>query len=540
MHPVKAIILDNAIIHTLDDRNPLASTVIISNDRIVMVGKALETPAITGSHVETIRCDMKGRTILPGFIDAHLHLKKYSLGLRMVDCETSTKGECLRRVQKRVEQLPAGAWVLGHGWNQNVWEEGYGNTLDLDEISQTHPIYLTAKSLHAGWANSIALQIAGIDKSSADPEDGLIQRDHQGHPTGILFEGAMRLVASQVAKPNQNEIILAIDHAQKRLAQMGVTGVHDFDRRDCFVALQALHQQEKLKLRVLKSIPLEDLDHAVSMGIRSGFGDDLLKVGSLKIFADGALGPRTAAMIDPYQDEPDNFGMLLVDGEELVEIGQKAVKNEISLAVHAIGDKANHEVLNALSQLREFESLNRISPLRHRIEHVQVLHPDDLRRLADLDVIASMQPVHATSDMHMADRFWGKRAALAYAWKSLHQQKTRLVFGSDAPVESPNPFWGIHAAVTRQNRDIQPGGDRWYGEQRLSVYDAIVGYTREAAYAAGMESKLGRIRSGYLADLIVLEQDPFDLAPEKLWEIEPVATMIGGDWVHGEEQIELI
>lgn len=540
MHSVKVTVLDNAIVHTLDDRNPLASTVIIADDRIAMVSNEMDPPAITGPHVELIRCDMKGRAILPGFIDAHLHLKKFSLGLQMVDCETSTQGECLRRVQKRVDQLPAGTWVLGHGWNQNEWENGYGNILDLDEISQVHPIYLTAKSLHAGWANSIALQIAGIEKSSADPDDGLIQRDHHGHPTGILFEGAMRLVASQIAKPDQNEIILAIDHAQKRLAQMGVTGVHDFDRRDCFVALQALHQQEKLKLRVLKSIPLEDLDHAISMGISSGFGDDLLKIGSVKIFADGALGPRTAAMIDPYQDEPDNLGMLLVDGEELEEIGQKAVKNEISLAVHAIGDKANHEVLNALSQLREFESLNRIPPLRHRIEHVQVLHPDDLRRLADLEVIASMQPVHATSDMHMADRFWGRRAALAYAWKSLHQQKTRLVFGSDAPVESPNPFWGLHAAVTRQNRDMQPGGDGWYGEQRLSVYDAIACYTREAAYAAGMESKLGRIKAGYLADMIILEQDPFKLSPEKLWEIEPVATMVGGDWVYGEEQIELI
>jgi hypothetical protein len=319
---------------------------------------------------------------------------------------------------------------------------------------------------------------------------------------------------------------------------MGITGIHDFDRRRCFAALQELNQRGKLKLRVLKSIPLEDLPAAAALGLRSGFGDDFLRIGGVKAFADGALGPQTAAMIQPYANDPQNRGMLLLDAEHLYEQGQIAVKNGLSLSVHAIGDLAVHEVLDAFTQLRiyEKEHADRFAGremLRHRIEHVQVIHPDDAGRLAALHVIASMQPIHATSDMYMADRYWGERAALSYAWRTQQAHGAVLAFGSDAPVESPNPFWGLHAAISRQRADGAPGPQGWIPEQRISIQTAYQAYTTGPAFAAGLENHLGKLMPGFCADLIVLDDDPFSCKPDKLHSLLPAATMIAGEWVAG-------
>lgn len=297
------------------------------------------------------------------------------------------------------------------------------------------------------------------------------------------------------------------------------------------MALQQLHTRGKLKLRVTKSIPIEDLDHAVELGLRTGFGDDWLRIGSVKAFMDGALGPHTAAMFQPYEKEPENRGILNMDAEELFESGRRAAGAGLSLAVHAIGDRANHEVLDAYEQLRRFERDNNLSPLRHRIEHVQILHPDDAGRLAHMGIIASMQPIHATSDMHMADQYWGERAQHSYAWSTQLKQGAHLAFGSDAPVESPNPFLGLHATVTRQRADGSPGPEGWYPEQRLSLQQAIEGFTLGPAYAAGMESRLGKLVPGYLADLIVIAKDPFTNPPADLLKMESSATMFGGEWV---------
>jgi predicted amidohydrolase YtcJ len=432
----------------------------------------------------------------------------------------------------RAQETPHGQWVLGHGWNQNLWPEGFGTTADLDAVTPDNPVYLTAKSLHAGWANSAALQAAGINQNTPDPTDGQIQRDEHGLPTGILFEGAMSLVSEAVPHPSIIEIATALRQAQENLWRMGITSVHDFDRRDCFAALQLLHTEGSLKLRVLKSLPIDDLEHAIALGLRSGFGDDWLQIGGMKAFADGALGPHTAAMIAPYENAPDNKGMLLIDGEDMFERGREAVANGLSLAIHAIGDLANHEMLNAFEQLRKFEAaLDTPAKLRHRIEHAQLLHPEDTNRLAELDVIASMQPIHATSDMLMADDYWGERAALSYAWRTQLEHGAKLVFGSDAPVESPNPFWGLHAAITRQRADGTPGPGGWYPEQRLSIQEALLAFTQGPAYAAKMEDRLGKLAPGYLADLLVLEDDPFTCEPSVLRDIIPQAVMVGGEWV---------
>jgi predicted amidohydrolase YtcJ len=286
-----------------------------------------------------------------------------------------------------------------------------------------------------------------------------------------------------------------------------------------------------LGLRVVKSIPFDLLPRAVELGLRSGSGDDTLRLGAVKLFADGALGPHTAAMFDPYVDEGENRGILNLDGEAIFEIGCRAAESSLGLAVHAIGDRANHEVLNGLSRLRAYEREHGLPALRHRVEHVQLLHPQDAGRLSQLQVIASMQPIHATSDMTVADHCWGRRCQLAYAWQSQRHYGVRLAFGSDAPVESPNPFWGLHAAVTRRRADGSPGPDGWYPEQRLTFPEALEGFTLGPAYAAGMEDRLGRLAPGYLADLVVLGRDPFAGDPSELRTLQPVATMIGGEWV---------
>lgn len=535
------IVLYNARIYTLDGSRPVATAIAMEGDRILAVGDAddLLTEFDRGE-----KQDMTGQIILPGLTDAHLHLQHYALSLQKINCETDTLEECLQRIEERVRSAQPGEWILGHGWNQNNWFSssprgrgagGEGGTwpsaTDLDKIAPNNPVYLTAKSLHAAWANSAALKRAGITASTPDPANGQLQRDEHGGLTGILLETAMGLVSSAIPEPSMENIAEAIESAQPLLWRMGLTGVHDFDRRACFMALQLLHTQEKLKLRVIKSVPLEDLEHAAELGLRTGFGDDWLRIGSVKAFMDGALGPRTAAMFQPYSNEPENRGILNMDAEELLESGRRAVEVGLSMAVHAIGDRANHEVLDAYEQLRRFERDQNLPPLRHRIEHVQVLHPDDAGRLAELGVIASMQPIHATSDMQMADRYWGERAALAYAWRTQLQQGARLAFGSDAPVESPNPFFGLHAALTRQRSDGSPGQEGWYPQQKISIQEALEAYTLGPAYTAGLETRLGKLSPGYLADLIVLPQDPFITPPSNLLALESSATMIGGKWV---------
>ena len=522
-------LLYNANIHTFDPSNPSATAILIAGGRIIAVGSKDQLESI--AHGKVDKRDMKGATILPGLTDAHIHMQYYSLGLSKVDCETKTKGECLRRVGERARSSKPGEWVLGHGWQQNDWDGEFPTAAELDAVAPNNPVYLTAKSLHAAWANTSALKLANITDATPDPKDGAIQRDAQGKATGILLETAMASVNAAVPQPTTAEIEAAMLKAQSVLWGMGITGIHDFDRRDSFMALQSLRTQGKLKLRVCKNIPVESVEQANDLGLRTGFGDEMLWIGSVKAFMDGALGPRTAAMFQPYEGESENKGILNMDGEELFEHARKAADVGLSMTVHAIGDKANHEVLNAFEQLRYYETQNGLPHLRHRIEHVQVIHPDDAPRLAKLNVIASMQPIHATSDMYAADRYWGKRAELSYAWRTQLNYGAVLAFGSDAPVESPNPFLGLHAAITRQRADGSPSAQGWYPEQKLTLAEALSAYTYGAAYTANAEDRLGKLAEDYHADLIVLPEDPFKTDSKTLLTIAPSAVMIDGEWV---------
>ncbi len=525
------LLLTNARVHTLEDRQPAAGAIAIEGGRILAVGAAGPLLGQFGDRFEVE--DLAGKVILPGLTDAHLHLQHYALGMERVACETGTRAECLRRVSERARQTPPGEWIRGWGFNPNVWADGPGTAADLDAVAPHNPVYLTHKSGHSAWVNTQALDLAGVTPTTPDPPGGRLGRSADGNLDGILYETAMDLVSDSIPRPSVQQLVEALRKALPTLWQVGLTGVHDFDGSTCFAALQSLRASGELKVRVVKSIPLDDLPRAVGLGLRSGFGDDMLRTGPVKAFMDGALGPQTAAMLAPYEGSADDRGILMMDAGELFEHARLAAGNGLSMAVHAIGDQANREVLDAYERLRAYERDRLGSPdLRHRIEHVQLLHPADAGRLAALNVIASMQPFHATSDMIMAGRYWGARAALSYALRSQLDAGARLALGSDAPVESPNPFLGLHAAVTRRRADGSPGEEGWYPEQRLSLEEALHGFTTGPAYAAGMENRLGRLAPGYLADLIVLGTDPFACDPHDLQHLQPLRTMVGGEWVY--------
>lgn len=521
------IYLHGGRIHIHPDSSQVVDALLIQEGRVRAFGATHEVEPLLSP--ETGQINLGGRTVIPGLIDAHIHLEKYARRLKMVDCEQPTVADCLERLSLQAVQTPQDTWILGHGWNQYAWG-GYGKLEELDAALPNHPAYLTAKSLHAAWVNTRALQIAGIDGSTPDPNDGVIGRDANGRATGILFEAAMRLVADRIPVLTSEQLADHLVAAQKKLAQAGLTGVHEFDGSACLRALQILRERGELSLRILKNIPVAQLAAARDLGLRSGFGDAWIRIGNIKVFADGALGPRTAAMLQPYEGEPKNRGMLLLDAEALTELFEEAARSGFGMTVHAIGDRANHEVLNAYGLLRKFEKEHALPPRRHRIEHLQILHPDDRARPSELNLVASMQPIHATSDMGMADQYWGDRIAAAYGWRTQLQLGARLAFGSDAPVENPDPLLGIHAAVTRQREDGSPGIDGWVPDQRISIAEALAAYTTGPAYAAGTESWQGRLTAGCEADLVVLNRDPFQTDRDQLLALKVHGTMVAGQW----------
>jgi predicted amidohydrolase YtcJ len=310
---------------------------------------------------------------------------------------------------------------------------------------------------------------------------------------------------------------------------MGITGIHNMEAAPALRAFQELRRRGEWKLRVLQQIPEVDMDDAIALGIQSGYGDDWIRFGAVKIFADGSLGARSALMVDPYEGEPHNRGIAVSTAEHLKMQVMKAARAGLAVHIHAIGDQANRNVLDAIEATRRAGvGLH----LRHRIEHAQVLHPDDLPRFAALQVIPSMQPIHCTQDIVLADRHWGERSRLAYAWSSLLSSGAVLAFGSDAPVETPDVLQGIYAAVTRRRGDGYPGPEGWWPEECVSVEEALYAYTLGAAYAGGEEASKGSLTPGKLADLTVLEQDIFTLAAHQLPTTQVSATMVGGEFVY--------
>ena len=529
-------VLTNAQVHSFTQDDQPADTVIIEEGYISAIGKASE---IIPQFNDSVKIeDLRQSILMPSFTDAHIHLLAYGLSLQHINVETPTKQNCLDRIVNPVKNTAPGKWIIGHGWDHNIWPDGYGSKKDLDTLSTQHPIYLTHKSLHSGWANSFALEKAGINHHTPDPDGGMIQRDASGEPTGILLESATRIVESVIPEPDVSERETAILEAQTSLQRFGITAAHDFDPWSVFETLDDLHAAGKLSLRVTKGIPESFLDTAIEKKLKSGIGNDWIKIGWLKLFSDGALGPQTAAMISPYENSQSQ-GMLLLSREDVIAYGEKAVPSGIGLAVHAIGDRANHEVLLAMSDLKKRGLLD-IPTLRSRIEHVQLIRGEDIQMFPALDITASMQPIHAISDKDMADTYWGMRCVDSYAWKSILQIGAQMIFGSDAPVESPNPFYGLHAAVSRKQLGrASKKESSWIPKQCVNLQAALKAYISTPPAVGGFGNIIGKIKLGYAADLVLLPPDFFDLPPDDIQFFLPLATMVNGKWVYKNDNINI-
>lgn len=524
-------IIYNATIITLDEARPRAHALAIRQGRIVALGNDDEVLAL--AQPLTRRLNAGAATIIPGLVDAHLHWEWTTRALSGVDLFNIGKDEALARVAQAAQALSTNDWLLGYGWSHGTWADGsFPSAADLDAIAPHCKVYLVARSGHAAWVNSAALDAANVVAQTPDPEGGQIVRDEQGQPTGILLETAMRLIRPYDDKPQQMAQLMR--RTQETALAQGLTGFHDYDDPSCLRALQIMREEGALALRVVKQINQPWLEAALSLGIRTSYGDDWIKFGGLKLFADGALGARTALMVEPYEGEPHNRGLVVVPKEVMQDLVERATLNGLSATIHAIGDQAVRDVLDVYAHARRVEAEAGIAPTqrRHRIEHVQVIHPDDVGRLAKLQVIASMQPIHATSDIELADRYWGGRSRLAYNPRLQLDQGVVCAFGSDSPVEPFNPLAGIHAAVTRQRANGWPA-QGWYPEARLSVEEALRGYTFGPAYAAYAEDRLGKLATGYYADLVVLDRDLLTIPSEALLEINVLGTMTDGTWRYG-------
>lgn len=536
------ILFVNGRVHTMEQAQPLAAAVAVRDRRIVGVGSNEDVRALPGAEDWRI-VDLRGRAVLPAFTDCHLHFLGYALKASKLSLEEQLSlEECLARVEEYVQNTDPGAWVRGWGWSDSTWPAGAVSWRQLiDRVAPEHPVVLTKRDGHVIWVNSEALRRAGLDEDTPEPPGGVIERDPEtGQITGILKEEAMHLVCDAIPSFSPEERQAALRRAVARAQTLGITGIHDCGSwqsvkgaSESFSDYQQMIGRDELGVRVFMMIPRANLDEAINVGLRSGFGDSYLRVGNVKLFCDGTLGSQTAEMIEPFVGQPENKGVAAISQEELEDTIHRASSAGIACSVHAIGDGANRRVLDAVEkQRRKGVGMG----LRHRIEHVQILDAADVPRFRELDVIASMQPIHATQDMHLAERYWGERARLSYAWRSLLDAGARLAFGSDAPVETMNPLVGIHAAVTRQRADGEPEGG-WHPEQRLTVGEAVQGYTLGAAYACGAEQDTGSITAGKLADLVVLSQNIFEIPPPEILNTHVIATVLDGKIVHGDEAL---
>ncbi|MHB0856910.1 MAG: amidohydrolase [Anaerolineae bacterium] len=522
------IVLYGGAVRTMDKARPRAEALAIRGDRIVAVGSSDEILPLAGNDTE--RIDLQGRTVIPGFEDAHVHFCGYGLALQRLDLsEAASREDAIVRVQQAVAAKHSGEWLEGGGWNHNVWPAPVQpDRYDLDAVAPDVPVVLLSKDWHALWANSAALRAAGIGAQTPDPAGGQILRDARGEPTGILTENAQALIFSRVPEPSSETLRMAARRAMGEAARLGITAVHSAEGPDAFAALAALDEGGVLSLRVWHHVPLAHLESAVDMGLRTGFGNERLCIGHVKMFADGALGSSTAEMLAPYEGRPGARGVVATETQVLYEAVRKAAQSGLASAIHAIGDAANRRALDVFERVMR-EGLGQ--GLRQRIEHVQLLAPEDIPRFARLGILASMQPIHATQDMDMADRQWGSRARYAYAWASLLRTGARLAFGTDCPIESLDPLPNLYAAVTRRQATGRPAGG-WYPEEKVTLQDALYAYTQGSAWAAGQEHCRGSLTPGKLADVVVLSLVIRDEEPEALLDARVEMSLLGGRIVH--------
>jgi predicted amidohydrolase YtcJ len=494
-------------------------------------GKSLAAdPALAAVLARAKRVDGGGHYLLPGLIDAHGHvdnLGKLRLNADLVG--TSSLEEALARVRAHAAAHPDAPWILGRGWNEQLWAGRQAPTAaQLDGVVPDRPAWLRRVDGHAGWANHAALRAAGITRDTPDPPGGRIEHDAQGEPTGVLVDGALDFLESFIPPRSDTQLAASLDAALAELARVGLTGVGDPGVDVRRVALYRRYADEgKLSTRIYALVDEvgEDFDAIAANGPVRDYGH-VFDVAAVKLYADGSLGSRGAALLAPYSDKPELKGLLFMTPELMTQKMEKAFAKGFQVGVHAIGDGGNREVLDA------FESAYKRYPearkLRNRIEHAQVVALSDIPRFKALDIIASMQPTHATSDMNMAeDRVGAERLQGAYAWRRFLDQGTRVAGGSDFPVESTNPFWGIHAAVTRQDHDNQPPGG-WHAEQAMTRVEALRAFTLDAAYACGADDRVGTLEPGKYADYILVDRDLFAVPATEIWKLRVLETWVGG------------
>lgn len=475
--------------------------------------------------------DGNGQTLLPGLIDAHGHILSYGRLLLQVDLGGSlSETEAAQRVADFYSNNEELEWIQGRGWNQVLWESNeFPGADSLDLVVSDKPVWLRRIDGHAGWANTKAMELAGVTRESEDPNGGQIIRDENGYPTGVFIDTAMNYIASQIPTSTTEELKNALSMAMNRLASYGLTAVHDAGvSSQTISAYKQLAEEGPLPIRVNVMLAASDplfLDRLEEGYFRSD--DDTLTINSVKIVGDGALGSRGAALIEDYSDDSDNRGLLRYNDERLEYLMRVAMNGGFQVNTHAIGDNANMKVLDNYERLiSETDSRN----LRHRIEHAQILRYEDILRFAKLGVIPSMQATHATSDKNMAqDRIGEVRIQGAYAWRKLMQADTLIANGSDFPVESPDPFWGLHASVTRQDQSNEPPGG-WLPDERMSLEEAFASFTVNAAFAGHQENLLGTLEAGKKADFIIIDRDIFKIPENELWQTQALET-----WVNGEK-----
>ncbi|RDV24041.1 amidohydrolase [Alteromonas aestuariivivens] len=525
----QAVLVENVNGYTLNADGDLVRF----SSLLVEAGKvsALDPKSLPDSNL--VRIDGKQRTMLPGLIDAHGHLMGLGKNLLQVDVrESASARDAARMVADYVFANSQQQWVTGRGWNQELWpDKAFPNASQLDEAEPSRPVWLRRVDGHAGWANTRALKIAGITKDTPDPQGGQILRDSDGNPTGVLIDNAMELVEQHLPTTTTEQYAAQLEAAGQHLLSVGITAMHDAGvERSLYDFYLAMAAEKKLPIRIYAMISATDpdLDKMLNLGrIRSL--DDFINIRSVKAYGDGALGSRGAALLEPYSDAPEQHGLMLTQPDQFGPLFNHIIGSGFQLNFHAIGDKANHLALDQFAQT--FAKLGG-QALRNRIEHAQVITPDDLERFAELKILPSMQPTHATSDKNMAEARLGKaRMKGAYAWQTLHQSGIAIPLGSDFPVELANPFYGLHAAVTRQDRNNQPVKG-WYPEEALTLEQAFRGFTLDAAYAAHSEDTLGSLMPGKWADFILLDQDIFAIEAQDIWKTRVLQTWVAGQQVY--------
>ncbi len=528
-------LLVNATIYTVDPGMPIAEAMAFEDGRILSVGSESDLRA---AYPSATLLDAQGRTVVPGLIDAHAHLMNLGGALLSADLVGATsRADIVARLQAFAADLPDGAWLTGRGWDQNDWPNtDFPTASDLDAAFPDRPVWIQRVDGHAGWANSAALRMAGIDPMAmapADPDGGSVLKDAQGRPTGVFIDNAGGLVGRAVPSPSMDEQTLMLERALQETARYGLTGVHEAGIGIGTIRLyQNAIDSGRFPLRLYAMIGGEGLtmDHFCDQGLMTDY-KGRLAVRSLKLYMDGALGSRGAAMIEPYSDDPTNHGLLLTPPDRYADIVARAMACGLQVNTHAIGDRANRIVLDTYAQMIPQATSN---AGRHRIEHAQVVvSPEDIARFAPLGIIASMQPTHATSDMPWAeDRVGADRIQGAYAWRSFLESGTRLALGSDFPVERVDPLLGFYSAVTRQDADQMPEGG-WYPSQLLTRAEALRGFTLDAAYAGFMEDQVGSLTPGKRADFVVLSRDIMTVPSDQILGAEVVATFLDGAAIYG-------